>query len=35
MQDEILDRKILLIDDEMELLNLMETVLKKEGLEEY
>ncbi|AKC61932.1 MULTISPECIES: response regulator transcription factor [Clostridium] len=31
MQDEILDRKILLIDDEMELLNLMETVLKKEG----
>ncbi len=27
----ILDRKILLIDDEIELLKLMETVLKKEG----
>ncbi|MCY6370605.1 response regulator transcription factor [Clostridium ganghwense] len=31
MYDEILDRKILLIDDEIELLKLMETVLKKEG----
>lgn len=31
MQDQILDRKILLIDDEVELLKLMETVLKKEG----
>ncbi|MCC9296798.1 response regulator transcription factor [Clostridium sp. MT-14] len=31
MQDQILDRKILLIDDEVELLKLMETVLRKEG----
>lgn len=31
MYDQILDRKILLIDDEIELLKLMETVLKKEG----
>jgi DNA-binding response OmpR family regulator len=29
--NEILDRKILLIDDEIELLKLIETVLKKEG----
>lgn len=31
MYDEILDKKILLIDDEIELLKLMETVLRKEG----
>ncbi len=31
MQDEVLDRKILLIDDEVEILKLIETVLKKEG----
>lgn len=31
MYDEILDKKILLIDDEIEILKLMETVLKKEG----
>lgn len=31
MYDEILDRKILLIDDEVEILKLIETVLKKEG----
>lgn len=31
MPDEILSKKVLLIDDEIELLNLMETVLKKEG----
>ncbi|MFD3157200.1 response regulator transcription factor [Haloimpatiens sp. FM7330] len=31
MYNEILDRKILLIDDEIELLKLVETVLKKEG----
>ncbi|OAA94468.1 MULTISPECIES: response regulator transcription factor [Clostridium] len=31
MYDNILDRKILLIDDEVELLKLLETVLKKEG----
>lgn len=31
MYDEILDKKILLIDDERELLKLMETVLRKEG----
>ncbi|MBV7276261.1 response regulator transcription factor [Clostridium sp. PL3] len=31
MYDQVLDRKILLIDDEIELLKLMETVLIKEG----
>ena len=31
MQNEVLDRKILLIDDEAEILKLIETVLKKEG----
>ncbi|MCH5138968.1 response regulator transcription factor [Clostridiaceae bacterium UIB06] len=31
MKDQILDRKILLVDDEIELLKLLETVLKKEG----
>lgn len=31
MNDQILDRKILLVDDEVELLKLLETVLKKEG----
>ncbi|MBU5483775.1 response regulator transcription factor [Clostridium sp. MSJ-11] len=31
MNEDILDRKILLIDDELELLKLLEAVLKKEG----